>query len=124
MARPPLPIGTHGQIRLYRLGQRRWRARTKFRDHDGVVREVERTGTSRAAAEQRLKLALRDRGRTALAGEISGDTKVAALARSGSPRSTGPSPRGSAHPPPPPISTGTASTGTSRQGWASSASAS
>ncbi|RTL69416.1 MAG: site-specific integrase [Pseudonocardiaceae bacterium] len=79
MARPPLPIGTHGQVRLYRLAQRRWRARTKFRDHDGVVREVERTGTSRADAEQRLKLALRDRGRSALAGEVSGDTKVAAL---------------------------------------------
>jgi integrase len=79
MARPPLPIGTHGQIRLYRLAQRRWRARTKFRDHDGVVREVERTGTSRADAEQRLKLAVRDRGRATAAGEITGDTKVAAL---------------------------------------------
>lgn len=79
MARPPLPLGTSGQVRLYRLGPRRWKARTKVRDHDGIVREVERTGTSRTDAEYRLSVVLRDRGRLTAAGEITGDTTVTAL---------------------------------------------
>jgi integrase len=39
----------------------RWRARTKFRDSDGQLRDVERYGPTRAKAEARLKLALADR---------------------------------------------------------------
>lgn len=79
MARPPLPIGTHGRIRIYQLGPKRFRARTNYRDHDGVVRDVERTAQSRAAAENTLRVALRDRGRVTRDGEIDGDSTVAAL---------------------------------------------
>lgn len=79
MARPPLPLGTHGRIRVEKLGPKRFRARAKFRDHDGVVREVERTGSSATAAENLLKVAVRDRGRTGHDGDITGDSTVRAL---------------------------------------------
>ncbi|MEJ3652543.1 site-specific integrase [Actinomycetes bacterium KLBMP 9759] len=51
----------------------------QVRDHDGVLREVERTGPSRTGAEIRLKSALLERGRTVRDGEITGDTTVVAL---------------------------------------------
>jgi integrase len=60
MPRPPLPIGTHGEIRCYQTASG-WRANTKFRDHDGVTRRVERTGKTKAAAERNLKTALAER---------------------------------------------------------------
>ena len=80
MARPPLPVGTYGKIKIYEVGPRRFRARTRYRDYDGVTRPVERVGSSRTTAENNLKEALRDRGRTALDGEITADTKVTAVA--------------------------------------------
>lgn len=79
MARPPLPLGTHGQIRVERLGPKRYRARAKVRDHDGVVRDIERIAASRTAAEIRIKEAVRDRGRAGRDGEITGDTMVRKL---------------------------------------------
>ena len=79
MGRPPLPLGTHGRIRVYRLGPRRFRARTQVRDHDGVIRDVERTGPSTAAAENLLRIALRDRDRAVRDGEVTGETTVCAL---------------------------------------------
>jgi hypothetical protein len=41
--------------RIYRLGPKRFRARAKVRDHDGLVQEVERTGPSASTAENLLK---------------------------------------------------------------------
>jgi integrase len=80
MARPPLPVGTYGKIKTYQVGPRNFRARTRYRDYDGVTRPVERVGTSMTAAENNLKRALRDRGRRALDGEITADTKICAVA--------------------------------------------
>lgn len=60
MARPPLPLGTHGKIRTYRTSTG-WRATAKFRDFDGVTRPVERWGRTKTAAVQALKEAMRDR---------------------------------------------------------------
>ncbi|MBP2369731.1 site-specific integrase [Pseudonocardia parietis] len=79
MARPPLPIGTHGRIRVYKLGPKRYQARTQFRDHDGVIRHVERVGWSQAGAQQVLLAALRDRGKASRSGEITGDMSVREL---------------------------------------------
>lgn len=64
MARPPLPIGSHGKIRVYQTSIG-WRATTKFRDYDGRIRLVERKGKSKAAAERELKKALTERTTTA-----------------------------------------------------------
>jgi integrase len=82
VGRPPLPVGTHGKIGFTTDAgpPRRVRARTYFRDVDGLVRQVTRFGPSRAAAERRLVLALRDRmtpGRS----DITADTRMDVLGR-------------------------------------------
>src|SRR3712207_7758125 len=61
MGRPPLPVGTFGQIHFLRLDKHRVAARTYFRDLDGRRRLVTRYGQTRAQAERRLREALRDR---------------------------------------------------------------
>jgi integrase len=80
MGRPPLPVGTYGRIKVDKLDERRFRARAKYRDYDGVTRKVERAGTSRTAAENNLKQALRDRAHVSADGEITARTKVTRLA--------------------------------------------
>lgn len=61
VGRPSLGLGTFGTIRVYDLGGGRYKARTLFRDFDGVTRPVARTAGSRNAAKQALKDHLRDR---------------------------------------------------------------
>jgi len=79
MGRPPLSIGTAGKIRTTGSGTS-WRARCGFRDYDGVVRPIERGGTTRNAAERALKEAVRDRVRVDATGEIDPDTKLSTVA--------------------------------------------
>lgn len=79
MARPELPLGTHGRVRVERRGDA-WRARAKFRDFDGVTREVERRGHTRSAAEQNLQVAFRDRGARGGTAAVRSDGKVSDLA--------------------------------------------
>lgn len=79
MARPPMPVGTAGKIDFLTIGPKHVRARVRVRDYDGVTRPVTRFGATKAAAERRLKEALRDRvGPTE--GPITSDTKVRDLA--------------------------------------------
>lgn len=60
MARPPLPLGQHGEISIAtKRGQ--WVARCRWRGFDGVTRKVERAGRSKTAA----RLALQDELRRA-----------------------------------------------------------
>src|SRR4051794_35669451 len=80
MARPPLPVGTMGEIRVYRLNSNRYRAIANFRDYDGRTRRVERVGRTESQARARLKDACRDRGRTDSVSDITPDTTVAAVA--------------------------------------------
>lgn len=78
MARPPLPVGTWGTIRVQASG-RGFRARTQFRDFDGVTRDVERFGATKGAARSALAAALVER--TAPAGdEISAEARLSAVA--------------------------------------------
>lgn len=79
MGRPPLPIGTYGKIRTYEVPGG-WRARTKYRDADGLTRPVERTGKSEGAAVRNLKTALRDRIAPS-GGAISGDARFRDVAK-------------------------------------------
>jgi integrase len=60
MPRPPLPLGTYGKIKSWQEGGV-WLARAKFRDFDGVVRLVKRSGKTKAAAERALRAALVER---------------------------------------------------------------
>jgi hypothetical protein len=79
MGRPPLALGTADAIRLYKTDTG-YRARVLVRDYDGRVRALERRAASKTAAERALKLALRDRAPTQARGEITGDSRVSALA--------------------------------------------
>lgn len=81
MPRPPLPLGTHGEIRCYKVGDRKYRARTKYRDYDGKIRHVERMGASKTGAKDNLREALRDRSRAVFGDEITAHSKVETLAQ-------------------------------------------
>ncbi len=79
MARPPLPLGTYGKIKTWQEGKT-WLARVKFRDFDGIVRPVKRSGKTKAAAERELKAALADRQMPVKQAEITSETKITRLA--------------------------------------------
>ncbi|MEQ3554635.1 tyrosine-type recombinase/integrase [Pseudonocardia nematodicida] len=68
MARPPLPMGTHGSIKVARrAGERRdasFVAKCRFRDFDGRTRLIERSGATKAAASRALQDEIRSRSRS------------------------------------------------------------
>jgi integrase len=78
VARPPLPVGTHGAVNTVQIGPKLWRARTRFRDFDGTSSLVQRTGRSKTAAQNNLKEALRDRA-PVTGSDITPDTKLASV---------------------------------------------
>ncbi|EHR52143.1 site-specific recombinase XerC [Saccharomonospora marina XMU15] len=80
MARPPLPVGTHGKIKVNRKPGGGFVAKAKYRDYDGVTRLIERSGHTETAARNRLLEALRDRSSQSVGGLITGDTKFSAAA--------------------------------------------
>jgi hypothetical protein len=53
MTRPPLGLGTSGSVRSYRTPAG-WRARTSYRDYDGVTREIQRHAPTKTKAERVL----------------------------------------------------------------------
>ncbi|MBW0116491.1 tyrosine-type recombinase/integrase [Pseudonocardia abyssalis] len=79
MARPPLPIGTYGSISTEKIGGG-FRACTRFRDHDGVTRKVERNGATPAAAKNRLREHLRDRAQQGPRDGLNGDSRFSVAA--------------------------------------------
>ena len=81
MARPPLPVGTHGKITVYPAGHGRYRARCRYRHYDGRVYPVERYGPTRTQAELRLREAIRDWTAPTTGAVIGPDTKFVDVAR-------------------------------------------
>ena len=79
MPRPPLSLGTYGKIKTWREGKI-WLARVKFRDFDGIVRFVKRSGKTKAAAERELKTALADRQMPVKQSEITAQTTMDKIA--------------------------------------------
>ena len=79
MGRPPHPVGTSGRVRSYRSASG-WRSRTTVRDHDGVTREIQRAGRTRAEAERKLAIAIRERTHAAADTAITPDTKLSIVA--------------------------------------------
>jgi integrase len=75
MGRPELPIGTWGNIRTEKHGSKRACARARFRDYDGVTRNVNASGPTEAAAIRALKVKLRDRA-TPSDDEINRETRI------------------------------------------------
>ncbi len=80
MARPRTPIGTFGAIEFTNMPNGTVRARVRFRDHDGQVRRVEASDSTRKLAEHRLKekLAIR-RGPARGIGELGPDSSFGRL---------------------------------------------
>jgi integrase len=80
MGRPPLPIGSHGRISV-RLGRggTGFDAYANVRDPDGVTRQVQRAGATKAAATRALQAALAERTGSA-AGRLSRDSRVSDVA--------------------------------------------
>ncbi|MFF0270027.1 hypothetical protein [Kribbella sp. NPDC004536] len=83
MARPPLPIGSWGSIStsVERTDDKgrpvAYRAKTKFRDHDGHVRVVSAFGRTKSAAERAVLKKLQDRAKTGRhAGELTAMHKM------------------------------------------------
>lgn len=74
MPRPPLPVGTHGKIKITERASGGFVARTKYRDYDGVTRLVERAGATQNKAKNNLSEALRDRSGPAR-GVVNAETK-------------------------------------------------
>lgn len=81
MSRPPLAVGTYGTIAALEVTPGKWRARAKYRDHDGVTRRVERFATTKGGAERRLREAIRDRLHMDGDEDIAPDTTLAVLAQ-------------------------------------------
>jgi integrase len=77
--RPLTSLGTWGAIRTSPVREGAYRAHTRIRDKDGVIREVTATGTSAAAAERALREKLVDRA-TPTQQAITADTTIAKLA--------------------------------------------
>lgn len=78
MGRPPLPIGSHGVIRVRPWGDG-FRAWANYRDDDGRTRLVSRIGRSEAGATRNLRTALAQRAGPDI-GEVSGETRVRQVA--------------------------------------------
>jgi integrase len=79
MGRPGLALGTAGKIRVHAAPSGH-RAVAWYRDYDGKCRQVERHAKTKAAAEASLRLALRDRARFDIGGDITPSTRVNVLA--------------------------------------------
>ena len=79
MGRPGLALGTAGKIRLHTTPSGH-RAVAWYRDYDGKCRQVERHGKTKAAAEAALRVAIRDRARFDVGGDIAPNTRVKDLA--------------------------------------------
>ncbi len=80
MARPPLPIQTHGEITTKQLEKGKWEARARYRDFDGTTRSIRRIGRTSTAARDAVKEAVRDLLRSGGDDELTGDSRVRDLA--------------------------------------------
>jgi integrase len=72
---PPLEVGTSGEYRYYPT-RRRWRVRTTYRDYDGVTREIQRAGRTKAKAKRCLDIAIRDRLYVGGGADLTPDSRV------------------------------------------------
>jgi hypothetical protein len=78
---PPLRLGTYGKVLCLTTPGGQVRARLKFRDYDGRVRLVFKTGSSRAAAKCALKEALTIRRTPGGAAALTSGSRMTALAK-------------------------------------------
>ena len=84
MARPPLPVGAHGNIKTRKVtradGSIAQEASCRFRGADGHVRRVKRVRKTKAAAENALQAAVVDLANQARGGEVTSSSKLKQVA--------------------------------------------
>ena len=80
MGRPPLPVGTWGDITVHPTASGRYEARARYRDYDGITRHARRTGDTPRKAKTALTAALASRAHT-IGDEITADSHFDAVAR-------------------------------------------
>ena len=80
MGRPPLPVGTWGDITVHTTASGRYEARARYRDYDGITRHARRTGDTPRKAKTALTAALASRAHT-VGDEITADSRFDAVAR-------------------------------------------
>ncbi|WP_343900932.1 tyrosine-type recombinase/integrase, partial [Nocardioides aquaticus] len=80
MARPPLPIGSWGNVSITKQARGGFIASARFRDTDGVTRVVTANGTTANKASNALKVKLTQRAAPAGDGVLSRESTVANLA--------------------------------------------
>lgn len=78
MPRPKLGVGELGTVSFTQLAHRKIRARGRFRDAAGRIKQVEATGTSQASARRALEAVVRERTRD-VGQDVTGATTVEAL---------------------------------------------
>ena len=79
MPRPRTPINAYGRLTVQQVEPGRWRARARYRFENGTLKQVERFGPTKAAAEWALKSALTTLTASA-AVEVRRETRLADLA--------------------------------------------
>lgn len=77
--RKPLPVGAHGKIRTKELAPKVYEARCLYRDLNGEIRHPSARGQSKTAAEYALKERITEMAAAAKAGEVTRDTRFAAV---------------------------------------------
>ena len=80
MGRPPLPVGTWGDITVHTTASGRYEARARYRDYDGITRHARRTGDTPRKAKTALTAALASRAHT-VGDEITAESRFDAVAR-------------------------------------------
>lgn len=78
--RPPLPLGTWGEIAVTNIGDARYKARARFRDSTGRTVTVARFGQTKGRAKRRLLEELSKRKEVTVSDVISPATPLAKLA--------------------------------------------
>jgi len=87
MPRPPLALGTWGDLRTHvatvdeKGRPASFRAIAKYRDHDGRTRQVERYGRTKAAALNALRTALKERSSVGRQGALIGTDRFNVAAK-------------------------------------------
>jgi len=85
MARPPVPIGSWGEISTWIAGTdddgnpTKYKSQARFRDHDGHVRLVSAYAKTKTAAGQALLKKLQDRAKTGQSGDLTAMHKLTHL---------------------------------------------
>ncbi|SKU12040.1 putative phage integrase [Mycobacteroides abscessus subsp. massiliense] len=77
--RPPLPIGSHGDIYTMPLRSGVYQAETRFRDKDGTTRKVRANGATEAKAKAALREKILNRKRAGTADELTVESPLSAL---------------------------------------------